>query len=148
VVVLAAVGGGAFYAGTKVGENRVIQNPASFLQQRFRGQGGEFGVFGGPFGTPGAPQVVQRGTPGAGGGIMGTVEGVEGTTLLVSTQEGTVRVQTTDTTLVEKYMSVNVGELKVGERVVVSGSRNDDGSYTARSIQSLRAFPAATPSQP
>ena len=45
-------------------------------------------------------------------------------------------MQTSDTTLIEKTMSVSVGDLKVGERVMVSGSKNDDGSYTARSIQS------------
>jgi hypothetical protein len=38
-----------------------------------------------------------------------------------------------------------VGELVVGESVMVSGSKNDDGSYTARSIQSLRGR-ALTPS--
>jgi hypothetical protein len=56
-------------------------------------------------------------------------------------------VHTTDTTLIEKYMTVHVEDLRVGERVVVSGSKNDDGSYTARSIQSMRALPSATPSR-
>jgi len=140
VVVLAAVGGGAFYAGTKVGENRVLQNPAQFFQQRLGGQGitvrGQFGA--GP--TP------QPGQTGAQGGITGTIEGVEGTTVIINTGQETIRVHTTDTTLIQKYMSAQVGDLKVGERVVVSGSKNDDGSYTARSIESLREFPSVTPS--
>jgi hypothetical protein len=42
-------------------------------------------------------------------------------------------VQTADTTLVEKYTTASVGDLKVGEQVIVSGSQNDDGSVTARS---------------
>jgi hypothetical protein len=51
-------------------------------------------------------------------------------------------VHATDTTLIEKYMTVGVADLQAGERVVVSGSQNDDGSVTARSIQSMRNFQA------
>ena len=42
VVLLAAVGGGAFYAGTKVGENRVMQDPAALFQQMREGMGDQF----------------------------------------------------------------------------------------------------------
>jgi hypothetical protein len=142
VLVLAGVGGGAFWAGTKVGENRAVQNPARFFQQRAGGQGGQF---------PGllqTPQPGQRGAQVVGGDIMGTIDGVEGNTLIVSTQEGTIRVQTTDTTLIQKYMPASVGDLKVGEQVVVSGSRNDDGSYTARSIRSMQGMQVQPTEQP
>jgi len=71
---------------------------------------------------------------------MGTIEEVEGDTLILSTQEGTIRVQTTDTTLIEKYESVQVGSLEVGEQVIVSGAENSDGSLTARSIRSLQGI--------
>jgi len=149
VLVLAGVGGGAFAAGTKVGENRAVQDPARFFQQRAGGQGGQFpGQFQTP--QPGqfqTPPPGQRGAQGLGGGIMGTIDGVEGNTLVVSTQEGTIRVQTTDTTLIQKYMTASIGDLKIGEQIVVAGSRNDDGSYTARSIQSLRAIPAVPSGQ-
>ncbi|MBC7232798.1 MAG: hypothetical protein H5T68_06125 [Chloroflexi bacterium] len=141
ILVLAAVGGGAFYAGTKVGENRVLQNPARFFQQRARGQGGQF------FTPSQTPQPGQRVAQGMGGGITGTIEEINGTTVIINTGQDTIRVQTTDTTLIEKYMAVTVGDLQVGERVIVMGSKNDDGSYTARSIQSLRAFPSTTPGQ-
>jgi len=146
LVVLAAVGGGAFYAGTKVGANRVLQDPSAFFQARARGQGGEFqGQFPSPSGTP---QAGQRGMQAFGGGLMGTIEKVEGNTLVITTDTGSVRVQTSDTTLIEKTVSVGVSDLTVGERVVVSGSQNDDGSYTARSIQSARGMPLTESSQP
>jgi len=138
---LVGVGGGAFAAGTKVGENRAIQDPARFFQQRARDQGGQ---------SPGllqTPQPGQRGAQGLGGGVTGTIEEVKGNTLVVSTGTETIRVQTTDTTLIQKYMPVTVGDLKVGEQVIVSGSRNDDGSYTARSIQSMRALPSVPSGQ-
>jgi hypothetical protein len=142
VLVLAGVGGGAFWAGTKVGENRAVQNPARFFQQRAGGQSGQF---------PGllqTPQPGQRGAQVLGGGITGTIEEVQGNILVVSTGTETIRVQTTDTTLIEKYLSVNVGDLKVGEQVIVSGSRNDDGSYTARSIRSMQGMQFQPSEQP
>ena len=135
-------GGGGFYYGTSVGEARASQAQQQLFQQRMRGQGGQFP---GPFQTP---QPGQEGGARLGGGIPGTVEAVEGDTLVVSTQEGTLRVRTTDTTLIEKYKSVGVEELETGEQVMISGSRNDDGSVTARSIQSLRAFRLPQPDQP
>jgi uncharacterized protein Veg len=73
---------------------------------------------------------------------MGTIEAVEGDTLVVTTQEGTIRVQATDTTLIEKYTAVTIGDLEASEGVVVSGTRQDDGSYTARSIRVLQVPPA------
>jgi len=127
LLVVLVVGGGSFWAGMRVGENRVMQDPARFLQ-RLRGQGGQFP------GMVGTPQAGREGAP-FGGGIMGTIEAVEGDTLLVTTEEGEVRVHTTETTLIEKYTAVGVGELEVGEQVMVAGSQNDDGSVTARSIR-------------
>ncbi len=128
LLVIVAVGGGSFWAGMRVGENRVIQDPARFFQERIRGQGGQFP---GMVGTPQPGAEAQR----FGGGIMGTIEAVEGSTLVVSSEEGEIQVHTTDTTLIEKSMVVGVGDLDVGEQVVVAGSRNDDGSITARSIR-------------
>jgi hypothetical protein len=149
VLVLAVVAGGAFYAGTKVGENRVLQNPASFLQQ-LRPEGGQFqGRVFGQQGTPQPGQTPQPGFRGAQGfgGTLGTIEEVDGNTLILSTEEGTVRVETTDTTLIEKYVSVQVGDLEVGEQIVVSGSENSDGSLTARSIRSLQGTQFSQPAQ-
>lgn len=132
VLVILAAGGG-FFAGTTIAQNRVRQ---SF----FRGQfGGPEGQFQRPVRTP---QPGQEGGGRPGGGIMGTIKAVEGDTLVITTQEGETQVHATDTTLVEKYMTVEVADLEVGEQVVVSGSQNDDGSVTARSIQSLRNFRA------
>jgi hypothetical protein len=132
VLVILAAGGG-FFAGTAMAQNRARQG-------FFRGQfGGQEGQFQRPARTP---QPGQEGDVRSGGGIMGTIKSVEGDTVVITTQEGETQVHATDTTLIEKYMTVGVGDLEVGERVVVSGSQNDDGSVTARSIQSLRNFQA------
>lgn len=141
LVVLAA--GGGFMYGTSVGEARARQARQQMAQRWFGGQGGEF-----PSGVPGpgregvfrgeVPQSGQEGNALRGQGIMGTIEEFEEGTLVVGTGDGPIRVQTTDTTLIEKYSSVGVDDLEIGEQVRVSGSRNEDDSITARSIQTLR----------
>ncbi len=124
-ILVVLVVGGSFFAGTLVGESRARQG---FFQGRLGGQGGQFQRQGQP---PG-------GRPG--GGIMGTIKSAQGDALIITTSQGDTQVQTTDTTVVEKYTTASVGDLKVGERVVVSGTPNDDGSITAQSIQSMRDF--------
>ena len=131
LLVLIAVVAGSFWAGMSFGQARATQG-----RERFRGPGGQ-----GP-GLFGTPQPGRGGAERFGGGIMGTIEAVEGNTLVVTTQEDTIRVQTTDTTLIEKYATVTIGDLEVGEGVMVSGTRQDDGSYTARSIRVLQIPPA------
>jgi len=140
LVILA--GGSGFYYGTSVGEARASQARQQFFQQGMRGEGGQ-----GPSLFQ-APEPGQEGGRRLGGGTLGSIEAIEGDTLLVDTQEGTLRVRTTDTTLIEKYKTVGVEELETGEQVIISGSRNDDGSVTARSIQSLRAFRFEQSEQP
>ena len=131
LLVLIAVVAGSFWAGMSFGQARANQ-----AREQFRGPGGQVpGLFG-------TPQPGQRGAGRLGGGIMGTIEAVEGDTLIVTTQEGEISVQTTDTTMIEKYTTVAISDLETGERVVVSGTRQDDGSYTARSIRVLQLPPA------
>ena len=131
VLVIIAVIAGSFWAGMSFGQAR-----ASQAREQFRGPGGQApGLFG-------TPQPGQRGAGRFAGGIMGTIEAVEGDTLIVTTQEGDISVRTTDTTLIEKYTTVTIGDLEAGEGVMVSGTRQDDGSYTARSIRVLQVPPA------
>jgi hypothetical protein len=133
VLVVAAVAAGAFFGGMKYGQNQVLQNPIQFLRQ------------GGPQGTGGEVRVFE-GTPpaGMGAGRFGMaadmVQSVDGNTVTVSTQDGNVKVQTSDTTLIQKYVAVTVDKLEPGEQVIVSGTKNDDGSITARSIRSLKGL--------
>ncbi|MDI7276254.1 MAG: DUF5666 domain-containing protein [Anaerolineae bacterium] len=138
LVVVAAAGG--YLYGVTVGEARANQIRQRFAQGRFTGQGDQ---------TPAA--AFQRGLQGGappGGGVVGTIQAIEGDTLVLQTGERTVRVKTTDTTLIEKLTSVGVEALETGEQVVVTGSENADGSVTARSIQSLRGFRGQQPDEP
>lgn len=139
-LLVVAVGGGAFWAGMSYGKSQARQDVVGLMQERFGARGGQFL---GPGQLPEGGQLPQGGqgdTTQFGGGISGTIEAVEGETLVINTDDGIIRVQTTDTTLIEKNMSVGVGDLEVGEMVVVSGPQNEDGSVTARSVMSVRAF--------
>jgi len=140
LLIVVAVGAGAFWAGMSYGKSQAGQDITSLMQERMGARGGRVpgqGMF---------PQEGQGDAPQFGSGMMGatgtmgTIEGVEGETIIINSDEGIIRVQTTDTTLIEKNMPVGVGDLEIGEAVVVSGPRNDDGSITARSVMSIRAF--------
>jgi hypothetical protein len=140
LVLVVAVGGGAFWAGMSYGKSQARQDITGLMQQRFGARGGQVPE-GGQF--PGGGQLPQGGqgdTTQFGGGIRGTIQAIEGETLVINTDDGTINVKTTDTTMIEKNMPVGVGDLEVGEMVVVSGPQNEDGSVTARSVMSVRAF--------
>ena len=139
-LLVVAVGAGAFWAGMSYGKSQAEQDVAGLMQERLGARGIQL-----PAGGQ-LPQGVQGDTTQFGGGIRGTIEAVEGDTLVINSDEGIIRVQTTDTTLIEKNMSVGVGDLEIGETVVVSGPQNEDGSITARSVMSMRAFQPNQPS--
>ena len=133
VLFVLAVGGGAFWAGMSYGRSQVT--PFGGRSPR-----GGFGEPGGQFTGPMMTRQARQGdTTQRGSGTMGTIQSIEGDVVIIDTREQTIRVETTDTTLIEKYMPVSVNDLEVDEQVIVTGRQNQDGSITARSIQLLRA---------
>jgi hypothetical protein len=100
----------------------------------------------GPNGRPGGgyrggPGTGQNGAPGTGqnggfrGGTVGTIDHVDGTTVYVKTQNGTVvKVSTSDQTKVDVTQPGKVTDLKQGENVIVQGQRAADDSVTAQNI--------------
>jgi hypothetical protein len=138
VVGILAVGGGAFFGGTRYERSRILADPSVLFRS---GAGVAMGA--GPGFVMGAPQASGsmatrgdgNGGPMAVGGTMGTILSIEGNTLTLTTPAGaTVTVQASDTTLVERNVSGTVADLSVGEQVMVAGPTNEDGSITARSI--------------
>lgn len=94
------------------------------------GFGGGFGGGGGGFGGGSGPGG------GAGGGnlTVGTVTLVDGKTIYVQTQTGTVTVTTNGSTQVKVSKSGSVKDLAPGSTVVVQGTHGSDGSVTASTI--------------
>jgi hypothetical protein len=137
-LLVLAIAGGSFWGGTLYGRSQASRTAQRFFQQGAGDRAGQFP--GGQF--PGARvtrQVGQGDTPAMAGGVIGTIQSIEGQTLTIESTDGTIKVETTDTTLIEKTMPVTINDLAVDEQVIVMGRENDDGSITARSIQPLRA---------
>jgi hypothetical protein len=130
VVLIIAVGGGAFYGGVKYGQSHFTFDNQQFPREGLAMRGGQ---------APGmqgsAPEGVEEG--GFGGGIMGIIQSIEGNVVVVNTDAGTVKVETSDTTLIQKTMTVSVDDLEVDEQIMVMGRENDDGTITARSIMPM-----------
>mgnify|MGYP001768331299 CR=1 FL=1 len=137
LVVLVLVAAGSFFGGMLVGKQQAsAAAPVSFSAD-FQPPAGVIPL-GDPSARPNAPG--QQGAAGRfaaqPGMLVGQIESIEGNTLLIAGAEGQqTQVQVTDTTLIEKNASVTVADLETGETVMISGSENDDGSITARSLQ-------------
>ncbi|TWP53833.1 cytochrome c maturation protein CcmE [Lentzea tibetensis] len=72
---------------------------------------------------------------GFGRGTVGTIDHVDGATIYVKTQNGTVvKVSTSDKTRVQVTQDGKLGDLKAGTQVVVQGQQGDDGSVTAQTV--------------
>lgn len=108
----------------QIDPSQLTEEQRAAMQQRFA-QGGRTGQGGGGLM---AGDVFE-------GGAMGEITAIEGDVVTVRTEDAAIEVKTTNTTLIEKLMSVTVEDLEVGERVAVSGSEGDDGTTTARSIR-------------
>jgi len=138
VVVALILMVGSFYGGTLYGKQQAQADLPQAFRERMAQMGagqvpGQGGQEGGNF-QPGQGGFGRLG--GQGGGLFGQIQAIDGDSLLVTGFDGQeVRVLLTDTTLIEKYASVTAVDLEPGEQVTVSGSENEDGSITARSVQ-------------
>ena len=142
LVIVIVVAAGSFYAGTVYAQQQATANRAA----QFAGRQGQFPGLDGDNADGNAPQFQQGGRAGnlggnrtagqGGGGTFGQIAEIDGGTLTITTRDGNqIKVLVTDTTLIEKYASVSATELETGETVIISGSANEDGSITARSLQ-------------
>ena len=142
-VLVVAAGVGGFFAGNSFGPNAQAQNiQREFFTQRF-GNGGQGGA--GQFGQGG--QGGTQNGQGAQGGqgaqtgrrpiAFGTVKSVQGNTIQVTAQDGTVTTITTDSkTLIEKTVAGAVADVQPGQRITVMGSQTgSDLVATQISIQ-------------
>ncbi len=129
VVVVVVIAVAAFYGGMLYAQNTAQASRAN------RANGAPNGYF---LGGPGGQGF--QGQRGQGGGVFGQVSEVGTGYLVVTNNNGTqTKVNVTDTTLMEKNVSVKLSDFAVGDTVIVSGSQASDGTVTARSVQSAPA---------
>lgn len=129
ITVLIVVGGGAFYGGMKCAQNK---SPLSqFSRQNFQNLSSEQRQ---QFLQGNAAGAIGRGM--AGGLLSGEVMAKDGESLTIKTPDGSSRIIfVSGSTAITKTTQGSIGDIKIGEQIMVSGLQNSDGSYTAQSIQ-------------
>lgn len=70
-----------------------------------------------------------------GGGTAGTLKSVNGSSLVVTATDGSsVTVKTSSTTTIEKSVTGSIGDVKVGDNVVATGSSTGADALTAQRV--------------
>jgi len=140
VVVVAAAGASGVYAynmGKQEGMKAGLTARNDFLAARAAatqgGQNGQAGATAMPGGQSGAGRAGQGAM--AGNFTAGQVKSVNGNELEISTATAVTKVKLTDKTQIEKTVAGAAADIKVGERVVVQGTKAADGSLEASMIQ-------------
>ncbi len=131
----------------KTGENVVVTGQqgqdgvlaASTIQIRPEGSVAGQGIIGGQGGQNRVQRQGQSQDQGQAQGqgnrpVVGSISSISGDTATLSTQQGDVKVKITGAKI-EKTVEATASDLKAGVRVVVTGQRGQDGSYTASNVQ-------------
>jgi hypothetical protein len=128
VIVLVGIVGGAFFGGVATGKNQ----SSSSTTQQFGGRTDQF-----PGG--GNASTFNRSAAGFGMGrsTMGTVSGISGDVITLTTTNGSVeQVYSNSSTRIEEITTttISLSDITVGENISVSGQRSQSGSVNATSI--------------
>lgn len=116
VLLVIVVGGGAFFGGMKY-----QQSKRTALTRQFNGQQGTRGI-----------QGARNGFRPVSGEIIGS----DDKSITVKLQDGSSKIiLLSDKTEINKADSGTKEDLKTGEKVMVIGQENSDGSVTAQNIQ-------------
>jgi len=121
IILIIAIGGGAFYGGMKYGQSK-----SPFLQGSMAGS-------------------FQRGT-GRGTGanfLNGEVIAKDEQSLTLKMSDGGSKIVFfSDSTEISKTTEGLIDDIEVGKQIMVSGEQNSDGSYTAKTIQLSPRYPS------
>jgi len=121
IILIIAMGGGAFYGGMKYAQSKTQQR----FTQRFGQPGSATGTFGGNLGN----------RTGAGFATGEIISKDEKNVTIKLRDGGSKIIFYSDTTEVGKFVSGTPNDLEIGKTVIVNGKANQDGSITADSIQ-------------
>lgn len=115
LVLVLIVGAGSFYAGIKYQQSK-IPTRGQFVQR-----------FGGP---------DESGTNMGFQPVNGEIISSDDNSITVKLQDGSSKIiLLSDSTIINKSESGSKEDLKTGEKVMVSGDTNSDGSISAQTIQ-------------
>ena len=109
--------------------------PAGFAARLAAGGGAAPGGTAGGRAAGGSGTGAARAGGGSGGATAGTVANIKGSTLYVTSADGTtVKVKTSDNSKVTRNAAGSVGSIHPGDTVVIQGSTASSGTVTASSI--------------
>ena len=135
VIVLVGIIGGAFFGGVATGKNK-----SSTTTTQFTGRTGQF-----PGGGNSSTYNRSAAGFGIGGSTMGTVSGINGDVITLTTTNGSVvQVYTNSSTRIEEVATttLSLSDITTGENISVTGRRNQGSSVNATSII-IGSFPMA-----
>jgi hypothetical protein len=161
-VAVAGLGMGASFAiGVAYGRGDPKTVSAGLTQQQLASLLGVSALQGASAGTGSGTTPSASSTPGAGGGQgqggafsrqagagagalqalasspSGRITAISGNTVTIETRQGPVKLNLSASTTVSKQSGSSASDLKVGDTVVASGTRKDDGSLDASSVSQL-----------
>jgi len=117
VTAVILVGAGAFYGGMKYGENLSLQQGQRSFQANI-GQG------------------FQRNERTGANFLNGEVMAKDEQSLTLKMPDGGSKIVFfSNTTQISKMAEGSINDIEIGKQVMVNGSQNSDGSYTAQTIQ-------------
>jgi hypothetical protein len=125
IIVLVVAIGGSFFGGMKYGESKSLVG--KFAGGNFQGEAMQNG---------GEPSSSTGATMRSGNILSGEIINLDDESLTLQTQDGSSKIVLfSDSTEVSKTTTGSANDLEAGKTVMVSGTQNSDGSYTAKTIQ-------------
>jgi hypothetical protein len=128
LVVLVGIIGGALFGGIAIGKNK----SSTSTTQQFGGGTGQF-----PGGGNSSAYNRSAAGLGIGGGTTGTVSGISGDVITLTTTNGSVvQVYTNSSTRIEEVTAttLSLSDITTGENISVTGRRSQSGTVNATSI--------------
>jgi uncharacterized protein YneF (UPF0154 family) len=126
LIVLIIVGAGGFFGGMKYGESQALKNlTPEKMREIFQRRGGQ--LF-----TQNQGQRQRAGQ----NFVLGQVISKDEKSLTIKLADGSTKIVFfSQSTQISKATEGSIEDIEIGKEVSVSGTQNEDGSLTARTIQ-------------
>jgi uncharacterized protein YneF (UPF0154 family) len=124
LIALIIVGVGGFFGGMKYGESEALKNlTPEKMREIFQQRGGQF-------------FTQSQGQRQRAGFLSGQVISKDEKSLTIKLPDGSTKIVfLSQSTQITKSAEGSIEDIEIGKEVLVTGTQNEDGSLTARTIQ-------------